>query len=198
MPFFSLIIPTYNRKHRLHAPLDTALAQTFRDFELILVDDGSTDQTEKWLKENYNDPRIRYFYKENEERSIARNFGVQQATGKFIFFLDSDDELLPNHFEVLHQAIQKHSNIHRFATKFHIRTDAGNLLPSRITLPEGKYDYRILLQGNPFNSMLCLRREGVPVELFPPKFRIGEDWIFMMRNLWEYPVFIIDQTTAIS
>ncbi len=71
-PFLSIIIPTYNRAHTLRRPIDSILAQTFTDWELIIVDDGSTDDT-KEIIEAYKDPRIRYVWQENQERSAARN-----------------------------------------------------------------------------------------------------------------------------
>lgn len=199
LPFFSLIIPTYNRREHLQNTLDSVFAQTFTDFELIVVDDGSTDGTQQWVESQYTDERLRYFYKQNEERSVARNTGIRHANGEFIFFLDSDDELLPEHFAVLHQKINDHPGVHRFATKFMIRTEQGILSPSPIQhLPEGTYDYRLLLKGNCFNSMLCLRRQEPPVYPFPPQFRIGEDWIFMIGNTLKHPVYIIDAQTCIS
>lgn len=199
LPFFSLIIPTYNRRHRLPACLESALQQTFEDIEIILVDDGSTDRTGEWVRDTYKDPRLRYFYKKNEERSIARNYGIARAQGRFVFFLDSDDELLPEHFAVLYENIQKHPDIHRFTTKFKTRSLSGKLLPSRIRhLSEGEYDYRLLLKGNIFNSMLCLRRTEPPIYPFPPQFRIGEDWVFMVGNTYRHPLYLIDKETCIS
>ena len=76
-PFFSIIIPTYNRAHLISMAIDSVIAQTFENWELIIVDDGSTDNT-KELVDNYCsiDKRIRYIYQENAERSAARNNGI--------------------------------------------------------------------------------------------------------------------------
>jgi glycosyltransferase involved in cell wall biosynthesis len=97
-PFFSLIIPTYNRVSIIGKTIDSALNQSFEGFELIIVDDGSTDNTEEFVS-SYDDDRIRYFKKTNEERAIARNYGATKAQGEFVYFLDSDDIIYSNHLE---------------------------------------------------------------------------------------------------
>jgi glycosyltransferase involved in cell wall biosynthesis len=73
--------------------IDSALNQTYRDFEVIVIDDGSTDGTGEMLKERYDD-KIRYFYKENGGCASARNYGIKMARGEYIAFLDSDDRYL--------------------------------------------------------------------------------------------------------
>lgn len=92
-PVFSVIIPTYNREKLIGRAIDSVLNQTFKDFELIIVDDGSTDNT-KEIIERYTDQRIRYIYKENGGQNSALNKGIEFAKGKYVAFLDSDDEWL--------------------------------------------------------------------------------------------------------
>jgi len=106
--FFSIIIPTYNRAGTLPKAISSVLEQTFSDFEIIVVDDGSTDNTEE-VVEGIQDNRIRYFKKVNEERNIARNFGIDKAQGKYIGFLDSDDYYYPNHLKVAYNLIKSKS-----------------------------------------------------------------------------------------
>lgn len=93
-PLFSVTITTYNRSELLPRALESVLAQTFRDFELIVVDDGSTDDTRD-LVAAYTDPRIRYVFQENSGLSAARNRGVAASNGTYVTFLDDDDEALP-------------------------------------------------------------------------------------------------------
>ncbi|MCS6985063.1 MAG: glycosyltransferase family 2 protein, partial [Leptospiraceae bacterium] len=81
MPFFSVILPTYNRASWLPRSIQSVLDQKFQDFELIIVDDGSTDNTREVVA-HFSDPRIKYYYKENQERSAARNFGIRKASGQ--------------------------------------------------------------------------------------------------------------------
>ncbi|TNF06006.1 MAG: glycosyltransferase family 2 protein, partial [Deltaproteobacteria bacterium] len=105
MPFFSIILPTYNRAHFLPKAIESVLAQTFEDWELVIVDDGSIDNT-KEVVDSYRDPRIVYFYQLNQERSVARNNGISQAKGDYICFLDSDDYYLPGKLKNLSEQIK--------------------------------------------------------------------------------------------
>lgn len=105
-PFYSIIIPSYNRAHLLKACLDSVLNQNFRDFEVLVIDDGSTD-TSKAMLAAIDDERLRYFYKENGERGAARNYGIQRAIGKYICFLDSDDFYEPNLLLELYESLKQ-------------------------------------------------------------------------------------------
>lgn len=92
----SVVIPTYNRADLLPKAIQSALDQTVRDLELIIVDDGSTDRTGELVR-GYNDPRIRYMkHEQNRGLNPARNTGVRNARGEFVAFLDSDDEWMPD------------------------------------------------------------------------------------------------------
>jgi len=92
----SVVIPTYNRAYCIENAIQSVLAQTHKDVEVVVVDDGSTDGTGELIARRYgNDDRIRYFYRENGGVSAARNTGLQRATGDFIALLDSDDVWKP-------------------------------------------------------------------------------------------------------
>lgn len=100
-PIVSVIIPTYNRAHLIGRAIQSVLNQTYQDFEIIVVDDGSTDNTkevvENFRKEN---KRIRYiWYEKNKGGAVARNIGIRDAKGEYIAFLDSDDEWMPKKIE---------------------------------------------------------------------------------------------------
>src|SRR2546421_4585920 len=98
---FSIIIPTYNRARLISRAIDSVLAQDFIDWEMIVVDDGSTDTTADILRHYVDEePRIHYHYTEHEGAPQARNFGCSLATGKYFTFLDSDDEYLPGHLGI--------------------------------------------------------------------------------------------------
>lgn len=92
----SIIIPVYNTQKYLRCCLDSIVAQTYKDFEVILIDDGSTDGSGKMCDEYAEkDDRFRVFHKQNAGVSSARNLGVEKATGEWIFFMDSDDIIYP-------------------------------------------------------------------------------------------------------
>lgn len=103
-PIFTVIVPTYNREFCLKRAIDSILAQTFKGFELIIIDDGSTDETENLIKA-YDDDRIIYIYKENGGLNSARNMALKKAKGEYIAFCDSDDSWMP---EKLEKHLQKY------------------------------------------------------------------------------------------
>ncbi|MDR5590575.1 glycosyltransferase family A protein [Christiangramia sp. SM2212] len=91
----SIITPTYNRAHLISRMIKSVVAQTFKDWELLVMDDGSTDNTEEII-EQFQDSRIKFYSGSNTGASQKRNDGVELAAGNFIIFLDSDDEVYPN------------------------------------------------------------------------------------------------------
>ena len=98
-PKVSVVIPTYNREKTLPRAVESVINQTYTNWELIIVDDASKDNTEKLVKK-YLSEKIKYFKNpENKQKSYSRNYGIKQARGEFIAFLDSDDEWLPEKLE---------------------------------------------------------------------------------------------------
>lgn len=96
----SVIIPTFNRVHTLKRAIDSVLSQTCRDFDLWIIDDGSTDETEDLVKSfNSSEIQIYYLKQENKGVSSARNMGIKRSQGEWIALLDSDDEWLPNRLQ---------------------------------------------------------------------------------------------------
>lgn len=87
----SIITPTFNREKTLLPAVESVLAQSWKHWELLIIDDGSTDQTREVLSEYLQDSRIHYYYQENQGQSIARNQGLKRARGALVCFLDSDD-----------------------------------------------------------------------------------------------------------
>lgn len=101
-PAFSIVTPTYNRAHLIGRAIQSVLGQTFGDFELIIVDDASTDDTEA-VVEAFDDARIVYVRRSANGGNVrARNDGLRRARGRYVTFLDSDDEFLPNFLEEMH------------------------------------------------------------------------------------------------
>jgi len=105
-PFLSVVIPLYNKEYNIEKTIRSVLAQTFQDFELIIINDGSTDTSLKKV-EALNDQRISVFTIKNQGVSSARNYGVSKVQTDYIAFLDADDIWLTNHLENLNQLIEK-------------------------------------------------------------------------------------------
>lgn len=109
MPFFSVIIPSYNRYKILKRAIDSVLSQSFKDYELIVVDDGSTDETRKIPSEYHN--LFKYISQANSGVSSARNLGIANSDSPFFAFLDSDDIWLPKKLEEQYCYIKENPNI---------------------------------------------------------------------------------------
>ena len=107
-PYFSVIVPVYNRRGEVRDLLESLAKQTDDDFELLLVEDGSTERCDDIAAAYANQLRVQYFWKENEGRSIARNYGIERAQGSYFIFFDSDCVIPPRYFEVLKKALKEH------------------------------------------------------------------------------------------
>ncbi len=118
MPKISVIVPVYQTEKYIERCLNTILNQTMKDLEIILVNDGSTDNSEavikQWIRNNEGKVKIQYLKKENGGLSDARNYGVKQATGKYLSFLDSDDYISPNLYENLEPYIKQGVDLIKF------------------------------------------------------------------------------------
>ena len=102
---FSIIVPTYNRKEYISKCIESVLNQTYDNFELIIVDDGSTDNTEDIIK-SYTDKRIKYYKNQNHGIGYSRNYGINKAVGDYLIFLDSDDYFSNNTLDVISKNIK--------------------------------------------------------------------------------------------
>jgi glycosyltransferase involved in cell wall biosynthesis len=199
MIFFSVIIPTYNRAGLIGQTLDSVLQQTYSNFEVIIVDDGSTDNTEQVIKEKYSsEQKLTYLKKSNEERGAARNFGIKQAKGDFAVFFDSDDWMHDNYllsiYEKLHHLRDKKINF--IATKYQLKEDNGKLINGgSMKLPEGFYNYKVLLKGNVFGCMYAVKLDNPNLKFFSEDRRYAtlEDWMFIMENLRNDQLYLIDK-----
>jgi len=188
MPFFSIIIPTYNRAHTIRRPIDSILAQTFTDWELIIVDDGSTDNT-KEIIDGYNDQRIRYVWQENQERSEARNHGISLAKGEWICFQDSDDEYLPEHLQILHEGIQQHPDYKVIRTGLLIFENGKLVGKSAIDPSEyDQYPFEGIqccsFRSEIFKRGIVFKLNFITIEDFEFLLQIGRKYTFLQINNW--------------
>ena len=107
IPAISIIVPVFNAEKYIATCIDSILNQTFEDFELIIVDDESSDRSAKIIQ-TYTDPRIRFYRRvKNFGRSSTRNFGLELSSGKYIYFMDHDDAILPQTLEILFNSAEK-------------------------------------------------------------------------------------------
>lgn len=120
IPYFSIVIPLYNKEKYIKRTLKSVLKQTFTNFEVIIVDDGSTDNSSEIIK-SINDSRICLIQQENGGPSKARNRGIQEAKGEFIAFLDADDEWLPGKLEKQYDFHSCNDDVIWSCTSFHVK-----------------------------------------------------------------------------
>lgn len=136
----SAVIPTYNREKYVTNAIDSVLAQTFYNYEIIVIDDGSTDNTRKVLSSYGN--KIRYFFQENKGVSAARNLGVEKAKGEWIAFLDSDDEWLPGYLSCQMEHARQYPQVCTHITNsFQIAIDGKkiNTFQDNMYMPHHKF-----------------------------------------------------------
>ncbi len=195
---FSVIIPTYNREATVASTIQTVLKQTYKEFEIIVVDDGSTDNTRETIT-RLQDQRVRYFYKTNEERSIARNYGANQARGQYLLFLDSDDRLEPSHLHQLSDFITARQPPPEFmVSAYNIVNESGQVA---VTFDrKGIFDKKELVHGNP----LCCSPVTLKAELFrnyyfntDPRLIIFEDWELWLRIISDHKLHCIPVPSVI-
>jgi len=190
--FFSVIIPTYNRRDFLKIAIESVLAQAFSDFELIIVDDGSTDTTPQLVK-SFNDKRIRYLQQDNRGPSAARNSGIRNAKAEYICFLDSDDRYRNEKLEITYDFIRKNPDYKIFHTEELWYRDA-KYLPQKKEhkKPEGSVFNQALKICCISLSTACIHREVFKeAGYFDEDFPVCEDYEFWLRATLIYPVKLI-------
>jgi glycosyltransferase involved in cell wall biosynthesis len=190
-PYFTVIIPTFNREHLIARAIKSVQDQTNQDWECIIVDDASNDNTEHVVREFIkNDSRIRYIKnKINKERCVSRNIGIQLAEGKYICFLDSDDYHLENHLEHFYNEIERHRKIENhepigfFFSNSWNETEDGTR--SERFCPDytatEPYTYFLKYTVNP--QRWCVHRSIFKHVFFDPEVTICEDMDTSLRIL---------------
>jgi glycosyltransferase involved in cell wall biosynthesis len=178
---FSVIVPTYNRVEFILLAIRSVLLQSYKNFELIVVNDGSTDETESVIA-TIKDDRLKYIRIENGERGKARNTGVQIATGDYVTFLDSDDQLYEDYLEEALNGLKKHNYIPFYHQAYEIRSYVK--FSDRLVHNYHNRDVRFLVKGNPLSCLgVFIRR--VEALQFPfnedRELSGSEDWELWLR-----------------
>ena len=198
MPRVSVVIPTHNRADYIQQALDSVFAQTYTDYEIIVVDDGSTDGTAELLKALVERDAIRYEQQAQSGVSAARNRGIAMARGEYVAFLDSDDLWLPDKLSkqvALFEAMPELGFVHCHFAKFNDQTGAelGVRDTSRY---RGQIYPEMLLQWDTLMATPCmLMRKDVLDEVggYDELMRWGEDLDLWRRIAQRYPVDLVDE-----
>ncbi len=186
-PLVSIVIPTCNRRHFVADAIDSALAQSHRNCEIIVVDDGSGDGTGDYLQARYRE-RIRYYYQDNQGPGMARNRGVEAARGEFVHFLDADDQLHERKIETCLAAFRQHPEVSVVYTHYQqVASDGATPIETGAFEQYTDDIYCELLRQTGCriltSASICRRAALRAVGGFSDdvKFRSAEDWDLFLR-----------------
>ena len=192
----SVIVPTYNRAGYIGKTIQSVLQQENGNFELIIVDDGSTDNTEEIVL-SFADSRIKYFKKSNAERAAARNYGVKKAQGHFVTFLDSDDLLKENHLSEAISFLGRHTDVAFFHLGYDVINPDGTIIYSWKALPDPVNDK--LVEGNFLSCLgVFVKKEILLQHPFNEDRALSgsEDYELWIRLAARFPIRTLPVVTA--
>ncbi len=202
MPKFSVVISVFNKEKYIANTLNSVLAQTFTDFEVVLLNDGSTDNSEAEILK-FKDPRIRYFSKENRGASAARNFTIQQAEANYIALMDADDYWYPFYLEEQNRLLNKFPNESVFATATEIKRN-GKTFKNTYSIRTIDEDAVLVdyFEASQLDSVLLSISTVLKKEVFAnvgwydPKIKSGEDTDLYVRIGLKYKVVFSPKVCA--
>jgi len=204
-PKVSAIIPTYNRAHFIAEAIQSVLDQTFTDFEVIVVDDGSTDNT-KQIVNSFKDSRIKYIYQENQGVCVARNAGINASNGEYIIFIDSDDMLIENAIANEAMILDSYPDVALCYCRLYIIDESEHVIGlykpkhRQPGVYQGTKEIRnLLVHGNYIGTSLSMVRRSsiIDVGLFDPAFSSGsEDFELWVRLAKKYDVAYTTEFTG--
>ncbi len=180
----SVIIPTYNYAPYIQEAIESVLSQTYKDIEIIVIDDGSTDNTKEILADYIKSEKICYIYQENRGLPAARNTGLKVAQGQFIKFLDSDDFLYPE--EIEKQVAQIKNNDNFISLSDHcILTPDGSIVKHKFYPPDDNHQLASFFETNPAPPHAYLTPKTLidKVGGFDETLKACEDWDLWLRIL---------------
>lgn len=189
---FSVVIPTYNRKDFVVKSIQSVLNQNYQNAEIVVVDDGSNDGTKEHIRAIFGkEPRVKYYYKINEERAVARNYGASKSQGDYVIFLDSDDLMLQNCLQNYAKIISDYGPEVLFSN-YNFLMD-GKSKNSNVHLwKEGWYSWTKFLKGNYFASMICFKKQEDGIVVPENKEVLtSEDWLFNILKTYKKNFYYI-------
>ena len=192
LPKVTIIIPCYNSEKYIKSAVESCINQTYQNIEIIVIDDGSTDNSKYKIQSFIKNKQIKYFYQENKERSAARNYGLELSAGEYINFLDSDDLLHASKIEK-HVSYMK-KNKECFATyslvEYFSETNEKKITNNRKRARREGIVKRLIL-GNilPIQSVMFKKNEF----RFDESMSALEDWDYLLKILYGKKVCYLDE-----
>lgn len=196
---FTVIIPTWNRAELCREAISSVLKQTFSSFELIIVDDGSSDHTSDMVK-SFDSPVIRYIRQENRGPSSARNHGARIAEGKYLAFLDSDDLWLPDKLNTQSEFFQDHPDLLICQTEEIWIQKGKRIYPGeKHKKTPGYIFHRAVELCLVSPSAVAIERDlFFSVNGFDENLPAAEDYDLWLRLLWKHPIGLIEEPLVIK
>lgn len=188
VPKVSIVIPTKNRANYVSLAVRSVLAQTFKDFEIIIVDAASIDNTEEVIN-GFDDERIRYIRQETDRGvSASRNVGIESSKAEFVAFLDDDDLWMPSKLEKQLGLIEKRPSVGAVTTGFWVVNERGNIVRFEIPSVKGKIFPAILRKNHVGNCSVVLARKECleKVGVFDESLHAAEDYDLWIRLAKQY------------
>lgn len=195
--FLSIVIPLYNKENSIGRAIESVLSQTYCNYELIIVNDGSTDKSLSVLK-NYNDMRIKVFNIKNSGVSFARNFGISKSRSNYICLLDADDEWQDGFLYEINRLINYDKDASIYVSRYQIVNENGQKSLGNLSLPNDffgkiKEFYKVYAHSRSLicSSCVCLNKdEFLKIGGFPVGKKTGEDiYVWLTLNLKGYTCF---------
>tara|TARA_B100000902_G_scaffold24358_1_gene29320 strand:- start:14483 stop:15310 length:828 start_codon:yes stop_codon:yes gene_type:complete len=194
----SVVIPTFNRLSVLARALDSAINQTIKPHEIIVIDDGSSDQTRNWIRNKF--PEINYFYQKNMGVSTARNTGIDMAKGDWIAFLDSDDEWDKAKLELQSKAIHNNKDIPLSHTNEIWIKNGVRINQKRGHQKFGGQIFNRCLKKCIISPSTVIIRKDIfnEIGLFDTSLPVCEDYDLWLRVTARYPVLLLEKELTIK
>ena len=197
-PLVSIITPVYNGEHYLLEAIESALAQTYQNFELLIINDGSTDSSAEIVKPFLKDSRVIYIEQQNLGVAAARNAAIKLSKGKYIGFLDQDDLWLNNKLEVQVAVLELNASV-SFVHSSHDVVDAqGNTTEYDLIARVSGYCFEELFKKNRIAVLTVLIRKTIfeEIGLFNEQLSGVDDYDMWLRIAFKYPIKYIDLSLA--
>lgn len=198
-PLVSILTPVYNGAEHLSASIDSALSQTYQNFELLIINDGSTDNTADIVRPYLTDPRIIYLERANGGVAAARNTGLEHAQGKYIAFLDQDDLWLPTKLALQVAALEQDEAAAFVYSNQDYIDDDGNKVDFPWVTGIAGHCFAALLQRNFISVLTVLIRKAVidDVGRFNEQLAGTDDYELWLRVTLKYPIKYLDLPLAL-
>ncbi len=201
-PFFSVIIPLYNKENYLKNTLNCVFNQTFVDFEVIVVNDGSTDNSIKVVEE-YKDERLIVIHQKNQGVSVARNTGMAHANANYLCFLDADDTWKTNHLQVFYDTIAKFPEAKMYCGRYVTQISKNTFINNNFIDIEENYEGYVtdffkssLINRVALTSAVCIHKDiFTEIGGFDPALKSDQDLDYWIKIALKHKIAITASTT---